>query len=220
MKNTKITDSILKRSTVDIPTIQTEFALSYKEAKDIINEMTAAGKLRFSEGITYKVIPDKPAPPPAPPAGRRENRSAYLEFRKRLAAEAEREEEDDDEPPRHAHYEIPPSKTMMYFRLKRILSEGFSNCMNFNIGDGEAVIKLDNGKTFAAGLLGENSFYISDRGETLKDKSYEKSAVDAIISDYPEVNEEDGVIKSTVNGGNPVMALLNIFAAIERISRL
>lgn len=219
MKNTKITNSILKRSTVDIPTLQTEFSLSYKEAKEIIDEMTAAGKLRFSEGITYKVIPEKPTPPPAPPVGRRENQSAYLAFRRRLAAEAEQDEED-DEPSTPAPYEIPPSKTMMYFRLKRIFSEGFSNCINLNIGDGEAEIKLKNGKTLAAELSGENSFYISDRGETLKDKNFEKSAVDAIIADYPEVAEEDGVIKSAANRDNPVMALLNLFAAIERISKL
>lgn len=54
MDKTQITDYISKNNGVEIPSLQMEFGLSYREAKSVVDEMLNKGLLSYDGGVRYK----------------------------------------------------------------------------------------------------------------------------------------------------------------------
>ncbi len=61
MEVNSIIDAVLSRDTIDVPSLQGEFSLSYMQASEIIKELLQANKIVYDSGITYKVKEKAPA---------------------------------------------------------------------------------------------------------------------------------------------------------------
>ncbi len=82
MNKEEILNRIRQNNEVDIPTLQKEFNASYKEIKQIVDELVKSGKLAFVAGIKYVCVEDKPpvGTPRRRPVSRRLGEQTYMDI--------------------------------------------------------------------------------------------------------------------------------------------
>lgn len=244
----EIMSYIEQNESIEIPTLQNKFNLSYREAKAVIDELIAGGVLVFESGVIYKTV-TKPADTDrngllvkaswidSAEKQRAECRS-YLEARRKelimrmQALEHAKNHVDDTEDADEEDMDFLGTTDKNEDSdiendegkadLRPILIECLTQCLQDNSDEQKYILGLDGDLQVELNFVNDGSaLRLSDGGQTLASSSQTNRKIKNVLKGFaPVILEGEEICITIENPYGTLMALLTLYSAIDAVKKM